>query len=153
MEIPYELPLDEGYLRRECDSCGLQFKWHHGSTAGTPPDLPDPAEYFCPYCGAGAPTDNWFTQEQIDYIQAIAIGPGMREVARELENAFKPARRSGISFKANRDAVYPEPSELTEPHDMTIVESPCHFYEPVKVLDSWSEPLHCLVCGERFVTT
>jgi hypothetical protein len=39
---------------------------------------------------------------------------------------------------------------LVEPDDMTMVASPCHGFEPVKVADDWAEPLYCLVCGRPF---
>lgn len=43
-----------------------------------------------------------------------------------------------------------EPDPLVEPEDdMAIVVSPCHAYEPVKVING-TGPLHCLVCGESF---
>ena len=39
---------------------------------------------------------------------------------------------------------------LVEPDDLTMVGSPCHGFEPVKVADDWTEPLYCLVCGQAF---
>ena len=48
-------------------------------------------------------------------------------------------------------APEPEPpTPLVEPSDMVAVTSPCHPWEPVKVLEEWTEPLHCLVCGQPF---
>lgn len=55
---------------------------------------------------------------------------------------------------ASLDVPYGTPPRpLIEPDDMTAVASPCHPYEPVKVLDDWDQPLHCLVCGEPYVVT
>jgi hypothetical protein len=39
---------------------------------------------------------------------------------------------------------------LVEPDDMTMIASPCHGFEPVKVADDWTKPLYCLVCGQAF---
>lgn len=43
------------------------------------------------------------------------------------------------------------PIPLVEPSDMQEVQSPCHFWEPVKIADDWQEPIHCLVCGTKYV--
>ncbi|WP_146073741.1 hypothetical protein [Amycolatopsis sp. CA-126428] len=45
----------------------------------------------------------------------------------------------------------PVPDLLVDPDDMLMVEPPCHPFEPLKVDESWRDPIHCLVCGERFV--
>ena len=39
MSLSIELPLDSGFLRRECPNCQLEFKWHHGPTETTPENL------------------------------------------------------------------------------------------------------------------
>jgi hypothetical protein len=52
---------------------------------------------------------------------------------------------SSSSLKVNWEpSQVPEP---IEPNDMERVEFDCHPEEPVKVLDGWSEPVHCIVCG------
>jgi hypothetical protein len=33
---------------------------------------------------------------------------------------------------------------------MLIVQSPCHPWEPIKIEEFWSGPIHCLVCGIQF---
>ncbi len=33
---------------------------------------------------------------------------------------------------------------------MTMVASPCHGFEPVKVVDDWTDSLYCLVCGQAY---
>lgn len=147
MEIPISLPLDNGFLRRECPSCERQFKWHHGPTASAPPDAPSPAEYTCPYCGSTAPTDEWHTAEQAEYIREAATGPALQTVSDAMADAFRGSKH--ITYKPGR-VEHHHPIDLDEPADMVIVESPCHPYEPVKVDESWDRPLHCLLCGAQF---
>ena len=50
----------------------------------------------------------------------------------------------------SRLGAYEEPDKLdplTEVDDMTLVVFPCHPSEPLKVLDEWPKPAHCLICG------
>ena len=141
MEISVSVPLDEGFLRRECPSCQRQFKWHDGSTEGRPEDAIDPLVYFCPYCGEPAETDQWWTQEQIEFVTQSAAGPIMEMAEDELSRA--------TNLKVTTTAGAPPPP-LVEASDMVEVESPCHEWEPVKIASDWSDPLHCLVCGSRF---
>ena len=144
------LPLDHGFLRRQCASCGRQFKWHHGSTEDRPKDFVDPSLYFCPYCGRAAAPDEWFTQEQREYMLGLAAGPAMHRIADDLKRL---ARRhtSGVLKMSVSSTGTPEPPDvLIEPSDMTMVASPCHPWEPVKIADDWREPIHCLICGAAF---
>lgn len=72
------------------------------------------------------------------------------EMADDLKKSFGNQRNSMIKFSVSHNDPEP-PSALQEPEDMEIVEPPCHPWEPMKVIEVWSEPLHCLVCGETFV--
>jgi hypothetical protein len=36
VDLSVSMPLDEGFLRRECRGCSRQFKWFHGSTDERP---------------------------------------------------------------------------------------------------------------------
>ena len=63
-------------------------------------------------------------------------------------------RVNGIGRRSNGflsvTAKYDAPDEmepLTEADDMKRIEFECHPDEPVKVLEDWDEPVHCLVCG------
>lgn len=151
MEIEVSLPLDsDGYLRRQCPQCEREFKWHHGPIEGTPPEPPDPEEYFCPYCGQSAPTDQWWTPEQLEALQAAALHAALPQVQRELEDSLRPLNQSGlIKTSMERDPQNPPPP-LFEDDDMIAVAPPCHPYEPIKLIEGWSDPLHCLVCGSAF---
>jgi hypothetical protein len=153
MEIPVTLPLDpDGFLRRQCPRCERLFKWFHGTTEDAPLDLPDPEVYFCPYCGEESATDQWFTDEQVDYIQAVAAQEALKLVDRELGSSIEALNRSsGGLLKAEMDVPYSNPpAPLVERDDMVAVSSPCHPHEPIKIAEFWEEPIHCLVCGELF---
>jgi hypothetical protein len=94
---------------------------------------------------------SWWTQEQLEYAQGVAVPAATREIEQGLRDAFKSAstRHVRFDFKGGTDA--PDvPAPLTEPDDMVIVTSPCHSYEPVKVPEDSAGPYHCLVCGQAF---
>jgi len=145
-----DFPLDaDGFLRRECPSCGQVFKWHHGPTDTRPADAFDPPRYTCPLCGKQANHDQWFTQDQIRYQQEVAEFYMQDAVNDELKRAFRGSKN--VTYKPGTNTA-PAPTALHEPNDMLIVEPPCHPWEPVKVpqerADSGS--LHCLLCGETY---
>jgi hypothetical protein len=97
--------------------------------------------------------DQWFTDEQVDYIQALASIEAMRLVARELKPSVDRLNRSGSGF-VSMDLRVPQtapPTPLFEPDDMVAVEPPCHPDEPIKVAEGWVGELHCLVCGDPFI--
>jgi hypothetical protein len=146
-----EFPLDgQGFLRRECPLCEREFKWHHGPTKGAPLDESEPVEYFCPYCGENAPLDQWWTKEQVEAIQATALQEAMPQLEEELRDALGPLNRTGfIHSEVHSDPLNPPPP-MFESDDMVAVASPCHSHEPIKVEETWSGPLHCLVCGAAF---
>jgi uncharacterized Zn-finger protein len=147
-----ELPLDShGFLRRQCPYCEREFKWHHGPAGDIPDGAPDSDEYFCPYCGGGAESDAWWTEEQVETFQTAALNEVLPGLADSLQDAVSPMNRSGVvRATISYDAGNP-PAPLVEPDDMVAVASPCHNYEPIKVSSEWNRPLHCLVCGAMFV--
>jgi hypothetical protein len=66
----------------------------------------------------------------------------------ELSAAVKKVRE--MSFQRSGGNRPEPPIPLVEPNDMEMVASPCHGFEPVKVREDWTEPLHSLVCGAAF---
>lgn len=143
-EISIELYADpSNFLRRECPACLRQFKWHVGQTAGHPADYVEPGQYHCPYCGAPADKDQWFTQEQIEYIRQYQMGPASEIIQAELKRSLG----RGVKFEPNHHSA---PAPLVDLDDMMIVEPPCHDFEPIKVDEQWLDPLKCLVCGSAF---
>jgi hypothetical protein len=139
--ISVSIPLDsDSFLRRGCPTCEREFKWLPSSSGGA--EQPDPAGYFCPYCGVQAPIDNWFTHAQVDYLQAVSS----RRIVGPMFDAFE---RSGFKVERNLPS---EPSDFTEADDMRRVDFICHPAEPLKVLDDWSGPVLCLICGTPSTT-
>ena len=143
------LPLDDdGFLRRECPHCSQQFKWHHGPTAEKPAGEVDPPVYSCPRCGVSAAPDQWWTEEQIAFIEEAGAGPVLREISDALEDAFSSIK--GITYKRGSGDEPEPPPALQEPNDMVIVAPPCHPWEPIKVPEEATSQVHCLLCGAAF---
>ena len=63
-KVSVSLPSDaDGYFDRECPhpECESQFKVHEDDWREKVRD----EEVFCAFCGHAAPSDKWWTQEQI----------------------------------------------------------------------------------------
>jgi len=58
-------------------------------------------------------------------------------------------RNKYITFKASKTNLSDVADPLVEPYDMTIVTSPCHTWEPIKVREGHVGPMHLsgLWCG------
>ena len=149
MSYSVSLPLDGNFLRRECPRCERQLKWHNGPTVDRPKEVIDPPTYYCPYCGEPSLADEWWTQEQIEFAQQSILGPAVNEIVDELQRSIGSQRNSLIQVSMEFEEPEP-PRSLVEPADMVEIQSPCHPWEPIKVYDSWTHPVHCLLCGERF---
>lgn len=149
ISIPVSLPVDQdGFLRRECPTCEQQFKWYAHQEGDADAEIVD--QYFCPLCGAPSGVDAWWTPDQLEFAQGAA-GPALDEHVQGLiADAFKGIK--GLHFKPDRNfsLEIPAPELLTEPDDMVIVEPPCHSNEPVKVPDTATNRVHCLICGAPF---
>jgi hypothetical protein len=152
--IPMSLPLDkDGFLRRECPSCERQFKWW---PTQSPEDVSEesqeaPEAYYCPYCYEPADPDSWWTKEQLEYAQQLALaealGPQLRRMKDNLESGN---RRSGKIRIGMSVQSFSRPVPLTEPDDMVRVDVPCHPEEPIKVDEEWEQEAACMVCGIRY---
>ncbi|MFA4929100.1 MAG: hypothetical protein WC558_11325 [Patulibacter sp.] len=135
------LPLDNGFLRRECPTCEREFKWL--SSKGDAVQAPSEG-YACPYCNVRASSDHWWTQSQLDHARQVAMNEILHPELKKLEQ-----HSQSRSFSLDITISDPQPlSALNEPSDMRRVNFSCHPGEPVKVLDSWSGPVHCLICGQ-----
>lgn len=143
------VPLDNGFLRRECPHCEREFKWFADPNQ-EPSNEEPPTHYYCPYCGEPAGVDEWWTKPQLEQIQAIALGDAARQINQELHKLERSTRGGLVQLKVDSGIEEPTPGVLDEPSDMIAIESPCHPEEPIKVMEEWAEPLHCLVCGEIF---
>jgi hypothetical protein len=154
VDLELKFPLDEdGFLRRGCPNCEREFKWFDGATAETPEDFMGPDRYYCPYCGVPAALDSWWTKNQLDFIERAAAGPVLEHVADELSQAFRSASsrsRGGLRFEQKAISLPEPPLPLVESNDMSAVASPCHSFEPIKITESWTDLIYCLVCGRQF---
>lgn len=141
-----DLPLDNGFLRRQCPNCNGEFKWHHGPVGGTPEQTEQIDGYFCPLCGQAGAKDAFWTHEQLDYIRDSAGAYTRRMFQDAIADTFRGSKnvRYTPGFRAN------DPVGLFEPDDMMEVQPPCHPWEPIKIPEDWIVPIHCLVCGEPF---
>ncbi len=149
VDVPLSFPLDsDGFLRRACPSCMRDFKWLPSESSDD--SDAEPPQYFCPYCGISAPADQWFTEEQVKYIQdevmEQVIGPSLDDLSesmRDVERSSGGLIKMGLE-RPERTAAAP----IFEPDDMRRVEFECHPSEPVKIVDSWNRDVHCLICGQ-----
>ncbi|AOX65755.1 hypothetical protein BJK06_08315 [Curtobacterium sp. BH-2-1-1] len=154
MEIPFSLPLDgDGFLRRACPNCSGEFAWHSGPANAEAENQPSASQYYCPYCGAPADVDDWMTEEQKEHIQAIGMNAAMNEVNEQFDDLFRPMNSKFLKLTRTGSFDVPDaPLPLTERDDSevsTVVSSPCHSWEPVKVHNT-AAPLHCLICGAAY---
>lgn len=148
-----ELPLDnDGFVRRECPHCDQEFKWHYGPANEEAEQQPPFEVYYCPLCGQPAGPDSWWTQAQLDLIDGTVAGQIGGELNQMFDDAFKGIRKSKfIKVETTSRLDEPDPpNPLVEPDDMSIITSPCHSWEPVKVPENASGPFYCLVCGTAF---
>jgi len=147
--VPVSIPLDsDGFFRRECPTCGKQFK-RFGNDEDDP-EVEAVEQYFCPLCGVPADPDSWWTPAQLTHMQGVAAPEIDRAIMQSIDDAFKGIR--GLAFKQNDDFSLgmSAPDPLVEPDDMVIIEPPCHPSEPVKVPEAATPCVYCLVCGSPF---
>jgi hypothetical protein len=150
-ETSMSLPLDsDGFLRRECPTCEREFKVF--AKAGDDAEAADagdecpPGGYRCPYCVVQAPPENWFTKPQIELAQSILTREFIDPTIDDFADEMRKAGGGLIDIDVERsESVPPEP--LTEGDDMRRVDFACHPATPVKVLDDWTRPTHCFICG------
>jgi hypothetical protein len=144
--LSVSLPLDrDGFLRRQCPNCGREFKWLPQDDGEPVPD----DGYACPYCTKRS-TDDWLTRGQERVVRAAVEKEVIEPQVKELEDAVADLNRAGgglFSASLEREASL-EPTRLTERDDMRRVDFNCHPNEPVKVLDDWTDSVHCLICGQ-----
>lgn len=138
------VPLDsDGFLRRECPTCEREFKWLPSEDEKSA--TPDPSGYYCPYCAVQV-SDGWLTKPQAEAAQATVMRDVVDPMLDDFANNLGRSSSGMFKVNANRERS-PAPPELSEPDDMRRIDLPCHPSEPLKVLEDWTGPLHCLICG------
>ena len=135
MEISFPTDTD-GFLLQECPSCDQRFKVIFGQGSEEPIS-------FCPYCsynGQGC----WFTQDQANHIQAMAVdtvlAPELRKFEQRLKGTSKGLFR--LDMKSNLPKPSSAPMETDDPFD--ILHFPC-CKETVKV--DRQQKHFCIICG------
>lgn len=125
--ISIDLPTDsDGHLPRQCPHCEQRFSIH-GETY-------EEGRYLnlrCPYCGMIEEFDEFFTEEQAEYSQAIAQNELREMAAKEIEDAlgdvFDGASTDSIDFG---ELETPSPHLPYNPTQITCPE--CGFRYGVK---------------------
>lgn len=71
-KVSVSIPADaEGYFDRACPSegCLFEFKIHEDDWRDKARD----EEVFCPFCRHGAPSDQWWTEAQLEHARQVAL--------------------------------------------------------------------------------
>ena len=86
-------PDEEGYTGRECPECEKYFKIKFGT------GLPDATDCHCPYCNYIGPQDEFWTKQQIEYAQSVALNKISGDLLKSLKKMeVKPKRNQLISI-------------------------------------------------------
>lgn len=87
------IPSDsDGYVTFECPFCHSEFKLLAGEFQS---DDSSAEELFCPYCGLASDQSNFFTQEVLDVIEAVATNYMIEELNKTFGGMAKGINRSG----------------------------------------------------------
>jgi len=135
--VEVSFPTDaDGFLSQECPSCEQRFKVLLGEGSEEP-------IAYCPYCGHHG-HQCWYTTEQVDYLQTVAISTTVAPELKRLERKLKSASTGFLKIGMNVDIPKPgaPPMESDDPFD--IVRFPC-CNETVKV--NRISRLFCIICG------
>ncbi len=164
------LPLDDGFLRRECPLCHREFKIlleehelvdlaqrgldsfminQEGESSNDEEE--DTNQYFCPYCGQEASDDGWWTQEQLAYIGIYAKNIMAKLVnenfIRPLKKTFRSQKSGLVSFRfEGKEMKQQEPWISPESDDMEVFKLPC-CERKMKIEENWPGTVHCYFCG------
>ena len=119
IQIPTD---DEGFTGREClnPECEGYFKVVFGTGLKG-----DALPCHCPYCGHTAQHDEFWTQEQIQYLRSVAlrtVSDALRKDLKALEFDHKPRGAFGIGFSMKVEFGRPIPiHRYREPQLETVV--------------------------------
>lgn len=162
MNNKIEFPLDNGYFRRECPLCMREFKvlltddelGQDMAKREDPTDVQDDQESsigsesemsHCPYCGQTANSDSWWTQQQLEHLEAVALSDANSILNKELIEPMKRLSGGLIKVTASRLPTR-QPVQLLETDDMRIVDLHC-CGRKLKVLDDHVGTVYCFFCG------
>lgn len=134
VSVPVEADAD-GYLDRECPNgkCEFLFKINEEDWADKVRD----EEVFCPNCRHSAPSDEWFTKDQIEQAKQYAFA----QVQHRFGDALK---RSAQRF--NRS----QPRDSFLKVTMQVNSRPRPLLLPVAATEPMTLKIACTECGCRY---
>ena len=159
-----ELPSDpSGFVRRECPGCHRTFKVRASrldqglvlqrvvgkvSHENAHEALCALEQRCCPYCGAGALDDAWFTAEQRAWLDKRAETLLLEVRYEQLAHVERTlADNPSPTFLPVRPEM-PDCTLRPERNDMRLVPLLC-CGEELKVSESWLGPVRCFFCGRE----
>lgn len=145
ISIPVSFPTDDdGFLSQQCPSCQQRFMVRFGQGSDKPIS-------YCPYC-AHHEQDCWWTEEQSEYFQSVAIAEVVAPELRKLEQTAKSVEKStgGFLRMSVRSDVPERPIEPPpEPLSQLKIKRFRCCGEDVKV-DS-RRVHYCIICGRKTI--
>lgn len=105
---------EEGYTGRECPECKKYFKIKFGT------GLPGDPGCHCPYCNHHGPHNEFWTQQQIQYAQSIALNKISGELLKSMKKMERKPKKNqlisiGIKVKGHPTPIaYYSEKELEE---------------------------------------
>ena len=136
MEIPITIHSDgKGYFDRECpnENCLYTFKINMQDWKEKISD----DEVHCPMCGHIDTADKWWTQEQLESMQEIAVSYAMSMITKELDKAFGKLARSTRNNKFLK-ITYKPSRKITFQNN------------PIGQSEEWETDITCEKCGTRY---
>ena len=100
-KVSVEIPADpEGYFDRACpsESCLFEFKIHEDDWKDKVRD----EEVFCPFCRHGAPSDQWWTERQLEHARQAAFGQVKGDINQAMRRDADRWNRSATASYASR---------------------------------------------------
>lgn len=137
MEISF--PTDnDGFLSQECPSCSQKFKVVFGEGSDKP-------NSFCPYCGYEC-LDCWWTQEQVNYIQGVALNTVVVPELTKLAQKLNQSSSSSLKMELNSDISKTVHAPIDLDDDFEIFKFTC-CNETVKA--TRRRKMFCIICGKE----
>lgn len=136
IEIPIMFNSDKkGYFDRECpnENCLYTFKIHMEDWKEKVSD----EEVHCPMCGHVDIADNWWTQQQLEDIQKVALNWAKLYIREELNKSFKDLERNNRYNKFLKITYKPE-------RQVTFINN------PLGQSEEWEQEIICPNCQTRY---
>ncbi len=136
VNIPIELISDtKGYFDRQCPNieCEYIFKINMEDWKEKVSD----EEVHCPLCGHIDSSDKWFTENQLEEIEKIALSWATNFIQKELDSTFKKLERSTRNNKFLKIEYKPS-------RKLSFINN------PIGQLLEWESDITCNECGTRY---